>query len=267
MKTCGRGHKFEGRQCLKCAMIRTRAWRVKNRARYKKYCAKRLASFRSTHPYKPTVYSPVIGDVFGNLTVIRIIRKTAGLSVVCKCKCGKEREFKACEIYGVTKKFASCNINGCRRDPIVKHGCKRGGKNGSTTEYVCWVSMIQRCTNPSVKNYHRYGGRGIKVCARWLNSFQAFLEDMGEKPTSKHSIERKNNNGNYEPGNCKWATQKEQSNNQCTNRFITANGKTLTVSQWSDKLGVTQDFLNNRVHRKWSDERIINEPKHNRRSR
>lgn len=81
-------------------------------------------------------------------------------------------------------------------------------------EYQCWINMIDRCTNEACANYHRYGGRGIRVCARWMNSFRDFLLDMGPRPDARLSIDRINNDGNYEPGNCRWATRKEQRANQ-----------------------------------------------------
>lgn len=101
-----------------------------------------------------------------------------------------------------------------------------------TAEYTAWSSMKSRCYLPSYHNYNRYGGRGITVCDRWLESFQKFLEDIGEKPSASHSLDRIDNDGNYEPGNCRWATKKEQSNNRGTNKLVTAFGETKSMPEW-----------------------------------
>lgn len=134
--------------------------------------------------------------------------------------------------------------------------------NGSRTrEYVIWVSMKQRCSNPKVYAYHRYGGRGIKVCDRWLESFPNFLMDMGKAPSPEHSLDRIDNDKNYEPNNCKWSTRKEQSNNRVNTKRITLKGVTKRIDEWSQELSITTNTLRSRINRsKWNDEMALMTP-------
>jgi hypothetical protein len=117
-------------------------------------------------------------------------------------------------------------------------------------EYNVWHNMKKRCTKPKYQAYKDYGGRGISVCDRWLNSFANFFEDMGERPTNKHSLDRENNDGNYEPSNCRWATKEEQNSNKRTIRLITHNGVTKTASDWAIEMGFKDGTgLYNRIKR------------------
>lgn len=117
-----------------------------------------------------------------------------------------------------------------------------------TPEYIAWQEMKKRCSNPNTKNYCRYGGRGIKVCERWLECFENFFTDMGLKPSRQHSLDRfPDNNGNYEPGNCRWATLREQSLNRRTNVRLTYAGKTLTIQEWSEETGMNRKVIESRI--------------------
>lgn len=168
---------------------------------------------------------PEVGSKFHMLTVIRS-RPGYGSSnkpgrvhalTDCICDCGKKKTTQTWHL--VNMKIKSC---GCLNDDktefrkrtverCTKHGASKRGK--LTTEYLSWCSMRNRCQNKSNKDYGRYGGRGITVCDRWMESFNNFFDDMGKKPSPKHSLDRINNHGNYEPSNCRWATQKEQVQN------------------------------------------------------
>jgi hypothetical protein len=117
--------------------------------------------------------------------------------------------------------------------------------------------MIQRCTNPRAGGFRVYGGRGISVCDRWLHSFENFLADMGSKPSPHHSLDRIEGDADYEPGNCRWATAKEQANNISTNVRLTVFGETKTMSEWSDTTGVKRGTIWWRVRHGWSSERAV----------
>jgi hypothetical protein len=130
----------------------------------------------------------------------------------------------------------------------------------TTPEYIVWAGMKARCCYARHKAYADYGGRGIKVCDRWLNSFENFFQDMGERPSTKYSIERLDNDGDYSPTNCHWALKAAQSINRSDNRLLTYEGKTLTVSQWADELGISHGVLRQRLSRGWSIERTLSQP-------
>jgi len=117
-----------------------------------------------------------------------------------------------------------------------KHG---HNKNGKTPEYTTWARMKDRCFNKNSKDYPDYGGRGITVCERWVNSFQNFFDDMGTKPSPKHSLDRfPDVNGNYELYNCRWATQKEQQGNRTNNKWIEHDGIKMIQADWARYLGM-----------------------------
>ncbi len=129
-----------------------------------------------------------------------------------------------------------------------------------STEYTAWTNMKQRCENPQSEGYPRYGARGITVCERW-HVFEAFLEDMGRKPSPEHSIERIDNDGHYAPDNCRWATRLEQGMNKRNNHWVTHEGVTLHLAEWARQAGVSVDTFWRRINRYgWSFDRAIRAP-------
>ena len=128
----------------------------------------------------------------------------------------------------------------------------------SLPEYRAWAMMKNRCLNPNAEDRHNYSERGITICDRWKDSFAAFIEDMGERPSKDHSIERIDNDGNYEPNNCRWATKLEQSRNRRTNVHITHNGRTQLMIDWAKEVGLQFGTLRTRIFKYgWSIEKSL----------
>lgn len=161
-----------------------------------------------------------------------------------------------------TKRIVRLNSDGSLRssacvDCIRKHS-KYGENVSRSRTYRCWQSIRDRCNNVKAKAYPQYGGRGIRVCKRW-EEYTNFFEDMGEMP-EKMSIGRIDNNGHYEPGNCRWETREEQNNNTRQNVFLTYKGETLTAAQWGKKFGVNRRTLLLRLRKGWTIEEIFETP-------
>lgn len=138
---------------------------------------------------------------------------------------------------------------------MYKHG--DAGKYTRTKEYGTWQRMLNRCRNPNVERFPRYGGRGIKVCKRWFR-YENFLRDMERAPTPKHSLDRIDNNGDYTPKNCRWATNSEQILNSNKARFITFNNETHNIGEWAKITGINRQTIQMRIdHYSWSIQKSL----------
>lgn len=176
------------------------------------------------------------GQRFGKLTVVAAAGSRHGNALwECGCDCGSRCVVAACHLKsGHTK---SC-------------GCSYGTHGASyTPEYRAWVGMVQRCEDPASVRYHRYGGRGIKVCAEWRNDFTKFLEHVGPRPSPSHSLDRVCNDKGYQPGNVRWATSAEQVRNTSRNVQITFNGETMVLTDWAQRIGLHPTALAGRIRR------------------
>lgn len=173
----------------------------------------------------------------------------------CICDCGNKTLSSGFTLRNGQAKSCGCLTTDQLRARATKHRKHR------TPEWRCWASMRGRCQNPNSKKWHLYGGKGITVCERW-NDFENFYADMGPRPSLRHSIDRINGNGNYEPRNCRWALPKEQANNTTQNRMVVYRGETMTLAQALDLAGniVTHSKAIERLGREWSVEDAVELP-------
>lgn len=169
------------------------------------------------------------GKVYGRLTVISFSHRkdfSYGRKYfwICKCECGKTTRVEISNLRAGTSKSCGCYNRECISKMATTHGDRK------SKEYNTWCGIKARCYNPNNSRFKDYGRLG--VCARWLESYENFLEDMGRAPSKNHSIERIDNNKGYSPQNCKWATRIEQANNKRTNVRVDLNGDKVSLAQW-----------------------------------
>jgi hypothetical protein len=202
------------------------------------------------------VESLPVDSVHGRLTVLyELPRGGRGQRAVrCKCSCGSVVDI-ALESIRKRRTF-SC---GCLQRELSSARVRTHGKS-ETSEYRIWVQMKDRCSNPKIRNYPKYGGRGITVCERWKDSFESFYSDMGPRPSLEHSIDRINNDGNYEPGNCRWSTRLEQARNRRNSFRVTYDGVTMSLQMWSEETGIHWKTMRHRLQRGWSTKAALFTP-------
>lgn len=196
------------------------------------------------------------GDRYGQLLILRegprdLSRKR---QFYCRCVCEGEVLVRLCNL----RSGNSTNCGCVRRSILVTRNWKHGGRGSG--EYRSWANMIQRCHNPKHPKFQLYGGRGVRVDQRWRDSFQVFLDHIGPRPGAGYSVDRKDNEGHYRPGNVRWATQREQMRNTRINVIITAQGETATVAEWAERTGINPTTLYARIRRGWDDEDVVSVP-------
>lgn len=186
-----------------------------------------------------------VGEIFHLLTYTgnECSVKGKGRCGKFRCECGIEKLFRISKV--VSGETKSC---GCRRINSSQALMSRHGKSldGAGSAYKSWRSMMDRCYNPRANNYNNYGQRGIKVCERW-RYFENFLADMGHRPNGASLDRWPDQNGHYEPGNCRWATKEEQENNRRDTRIIEFDGLRLSITQWARKIGIDRSALSRRI--------------------
>ena len=192
----------------------------------------------------------ITGRKFNRLTAVSPIpgSRASKRSWLCKCDCGKDATVSTNDlVIGNTK---SC---GCyKTDLLVKSSTTHGGSVDKTKGYNSYHGMIKRCTNPNNPKYDSYGARGISVCDRWVESFENFMEDMGPRPSINHSVEGRDNDGNYEKSNCYWGTPVIQARNRRSSSILEFEGVKKTVAEWGEIRGIPGSVISKRIKRKWS---------------
>lgn len=200
---------------------------------------------RRRQPVKP-------GDRFGRLVLVRQINKNPGAKWETLCDCGNKKVARTASMRNGDTTSCGCRLYETQQDRKT-HGMSE------TPEYKAWANMKNRCQSKNHRQYSEYGGRGIKVCARW-QTFETFLADMGKRPNGTTLDRHPDNDGNYEPSNCRWATRKQQQRNRRVCVQITLRGKTQCLTEWAEESGVHRRTVRARLVKGWSIEDAIFKP-------
>ena len=187
---------------------------------------------------------------FSNLVVTETLWVNGRRFCKCVCDCGAEKTVAASSLKNGDTRSCGCLRSTVMREKQTKHGAY------GTPAYRSYRAMLARCKDVNHKEFANYGGRGISVCDRWVAGFEFFLSDMGKRPAGT-SIDRINSDGNYEPGNCRWATSEEQAKNKKVTKTITHNGLTNTITEWGKILGIPRDRISLRLKRGKSVEQAL----------
>jgi hypothetical protein len=202
-----------------------------------------------TAPPVPPRAIDLTGQTFGRLTVIEYAGSDKKGNAHWRCVCtGPGCNMREVTVYGTSLRSGASRSCGCLK---VKHGLTHHPL------YPVWNAMIRRCTNPNDAGYPAYGGRGVMVCPEWLESPEAFIRDMGLRPSPGHSIDRIDVDGPYAPWNCRWATREEQDRNLRRNVWIEYRGVRLIAADWARELGISHGTLAKRLQLKWAPEQVL----------
>lgn len=204
----------------------------------------------------------MVGERFGECVVVEVFQRPGGRMAwrcrwVCDCGASGVTRFRA--VLSWAKRPCQGRHRVYQRDG---HDTIEPIAGASSSDRVRWRMMINRCHNPRSRDWDSYGGRGIVVCDEWRGpgGFRAFLGHVGQSPGPGYSIDRIDNDRGYEPGNVKWATAKEQQRNKRTTPTVTANGESLSVAEWAERLGVHKSSIQNRLANGWTPERAVSQP-------
>jgi hypothetical protein len=189
-----------------------------------------------------------VGERIGGVTVLgeaeRVVAKSGQALRRWRVRCDCGVEFVSGAVRVRLGRALRCKA--CSNALRTKHGCAATRGHRASNEYELWVNLKSRCKNPNNKDWDKYGGRGITLCERW-ESFENFLADMGPRPSRAHSVERKDNEKGYGPENCIWATTDVQASNRRNSRLLTHDGITLTLTEWSRRIGMSHTALRIRL--------------------
>lgn len=185
-----------------------------------------------------------IGQKFGKLLVLQdgVLRQNGRRTVLCVCDCRVRKEINLNRLLCGSVKSCGCLARESRTGRHKTHGLT------GTKIFRAWSNMIERCQNPKNRKYKIYGGRGIKICKRWLK-LKSFVKDMGDPPTPKHSLDRINNDGDYKPSNCHWATYADQQKNRRITLWVELNGSRKTLKEWCVLYSLNYDTVWCRIYR------------------
>ena len=207
-----------------------------------------------------TKATDLAGQRFGKLTAVsRAENTTQGRAQwLCRCDCGGEKVAQAAYLNKGTTRSCGC-LGIEQRKAAAQTQCHDHSRTRLYRERKSWENMIARCYDPARRDFKWYGGAGISVCERWRNSFEAFVADMGARPAGT-TLDRRVASADYSPDNCRWATAAEQANNRRNNHHITIRGATMTIAEWSRKVGIPERTIATRITRGWGNQAAVETP-------